>query len=116
MRVSLLLCLAAFCGPMLAQAAQFQGVLADWDCVKPMVQNGRGRTLRENRSCSLEPNYSRANYGLITDDKKYYKLDDAGRGWALKLLKDTHAKDNLRVVVTGDVDGDVIHVTNMSEW
>jgi hypothetical protein len=59
--------------------------------------------------------YSREVYGLITDDKHYYKLDDAGRNWALKLLKDTTDKDNLRVIVDGDVQGDTIHVTNMSE-
>jgi hypothetical protein len=42
-------------------------------------------------------------------------LDDAGRAWALKLLKDTPDKDNLKVVVTGHVDGTLIHVKNMSE-
>jgi hypothetical protein len=52
---------------------------------------------------------------LITDDKKSYKLDDAGRDWALRLLKNTHDRDRLYVVVTGDIDGDTIHVTNMSE-
>jgi hypothetical protein len=30
-------------------------------------------------------------------------------------LKDTIDKDNLKVVVTGEIEGDTIHVTNMSE-
>jgi hypothetical protein len=98
-----------------AAAAQMQGVLADWACVQPMVHDGRAKVLKRNSACSLNKNYSRAAYGLITDDKRYYKLDEAGRGWALKLLKDTGDKDNLRVIVTGDIDGDTIHVQSMSE-
>lgn len=92
-----------------------QGVLADWNCVKPMVKNGRENTLKQNQACSLNTNYSRAAYGIITDDKHYYKLDDAGREWALKLLKDSPDKNSLKVIATGDIEGDTLHVTNMSE-
>ena len=98
-----------------AWAVQLQGVLADWACVQPMVKNGREKTLKNDRSCSLDKNYSRAAYGLITDDLHYYKLDDAGRAWALKLLKDTSAKNSLRVVVDGDEDSGTLHVRTMSE-
>jgi len=96
-------------------AADIQGVIADWNCVKPMVKNGRDKVLKQNRNCSLMTNYSREGYGLITTDRKVYKLDDAGRAWALRLLKDTPDKDNLKVVVSGDIDGDTLHVKNMSE-
>ena len=98
-----------------ARATDLQGVLADWDCTQQMVQNGRAKTLKEKQSCSLDKNYSRAAYGLITDDKQYFKLDDAGRGWALKLLKDSPDKNNLHVIVTGSVEGNTLHVENMSE-
>ena len=98
-----------------ASAADIQGVIADWTCVQPMVKNGREKVLKDNRNCSLANNYSRENYGLISVDKKYYRLDDAGRAWALRLLKDTSDKDNLRVVVSGEVQGGTIHVKNMSE-
>jgi hypothetical protein len=111
LRFSTLLLLAA----ALSSASELQGVIADWNCVKPMVQNGRKKTLKQNRSCSLMGNYSRSGYGVITDDEHFYKLDDAGRKWALRLLKDTIDKDNLKVVVTGEIEGDTIHVTNMSE-
>lgn len=102
-------------GAVEAQAANLQGTLADWNCVKEMVQNGRQKTLKSQPSCRLSPDYSRAAYGLITDDKHFYKLDDAGRAWALKLLKDSPNKDDLEVVVSGTIDGDTVHVTNMSE-
>jgi hypothetical protein len=98
-----------------ATAADIQGVLADWNCVRPMVKEGRERVLKNDHNCSMMTNYSREAYGIITTDKRFYKLDDAGRAWALKLLKDTPDKDNLKVVVTGHVDGTLIHVKNMSE-
>lgn len=106
----------AFCGfAVAASAADVQGVLADWNCVKPITEKGREQTFKNNPSCSLDPNYSRAAYGIITDDRHYYKLDDAGRAWALKLLRDSPNKDSLKVIATGDVEGDTLHVTNMSE-
>lgn len=98
-----------------ASAAEIQGVLADWSCIKRMVHDGRAKVLKQDGNCSLNPNYSRAAYGLITDDKRFFRLDDAGRAWALRLLKDTAAKDNLRVIISGDLSGNVIHVKNMSE-
>lgn len=96
-------------------AADVQGVIVDWECAKPMVRDGREKTLKDNGNCSLANNYSRAGYGLITSDKKLYKLDDAGRAWALRLLKDTPDKDNLKVVTSGNIEGDTIHVKIMSE-
>jgi uncharacterized membrane-anchored protein len=109
------LCLAAVSFTTQAWATDLQGVLADWDCVQQMVQHGRTKTLKQRGSCSLDKNYSRNAYGLITDDKRFFKLDDAGRAWALKLLKDSADKDNLHVIVSGTVNGNAVHVDTMSE-
>jgi hypothetical protein len=98
-----------------ASATTIQGVLADWDCVKPMVRDGHEKTLKNRGNCSLDKNYSRAAYGIITDDNHFYKLDDEGRGWALKLLKDSPDKNNLHVVIQGNLDGNTVHVQTMSE-
>ena len=111
LRFSTILLLAVALSP----GAEVQGLIADWNCVQPMVKNGREKTLKHSHGCSLMNNYSRASYGVITDDKHFYKLDDAGRNWALKLLKDTIDKDGLKVVITGDIQGNTVHVTNMSE-
>jgi hypothetical protein len=98
----------------LLSAADTQGVIAPWDCVKRMVENGRAKTLRDQPGCSLMHNYRRETYGLITGDKKYYRLDDPNNEHILQLLEGTPDKDNLRVVVTGDIDGDTIKVVNMT--
>lgn len=97
-----------------ACAAQLQGVIADWGCTRDMVEHGREATLKQRPDCSLVKNYSKAEYGLITDDKKFYKLDDAGNKQARSLLGNTRDRDNLRVVVTGDLDGNTIKVASMS--
>ena len=94
--------------------AKLQGLVVDWKCAKQMVQNGREKTFKDNRRCSLMKNYRRPAYGLLTDDKKFYRLDDPGNQHILQLLRNTPDKDNLKVVVTGDIDGDTIRVTNIT--
>lgn len=98
----------------LAGAADFQGVIADWNCTQDMVRSGREATLKQKRSCSLVKNYNRAAYGLITEEKKFYRLDEAGNQQVRQLLAHTPDKDNLKVVVSGDLEGDTIKVKNMS--
>ena len=95
-------------------ASELQGVIADWECVKPMVKNGREQTLQRQRNCSMMKNWNRKAYGLITIDKKFYRLDDSGTGKIRQLLDNSPDKDNLKVVVTGDVQGGTIKVSNIS--
>jgi hypothetical protein len=95
-------------------AEDFQGVLADWNCVEAMVKRGRETVLKEQRNCSLMENVTRSAYGLITDDKKSYRLDDPGNRRVLELLRNSPDKDNLKVLVSGQVKGNTIKVSNMS--
>jgi hypothetical protein len=84
------------------QAAEIQGYLADWNCVKDIVKNGEEKTFQRRKSCSLQ------------DDKKFYRLDDAGNKHALELLPKSPKRDTLHVVVTGEVSGNLIKVAEMS--
>lgn len=97
-----------------ADAADVQGVLTDWKCTERMVKNGRESTLKADHTCSLRRNSARRNYGLITDDKKFYRLDEAGVKKAKELLNNSHDKDNLRVIVHGDKEGNLLKVEVMS--
>ena len=108
------LCFGLMLAAGMVQAAEIQGVIADWNCAESMVRNGREKTLKQNHACSLMKNYTRSSYALITDDKKFYRLEDPGNQRILELLKNTPGKDNLRVVATGDVDGNTIKITNLS--
>ena len=98
----------------LSQAAEIQGVIADWNCVKNMVRNGREKTLRQDHSCSLMKDYKRQTYGLITDDKKFYQLDQSDNDKVIRILQDSSDRDNLRVLVRGDVQGNNIKISNMT--
>jgi len=91
-----------------------QGVVVDWNCIQSMVKNGRANTLRDNHNCSLRHNYQRPAYGLITDDNKAYRLDDKNNEHILPLLQGNPDKDNLKVVVTGDITDDTIKVVNIT--
>lgn len=114
MRKTLLLATIALAAAGSVSAAEIQGVVVDWNCIKPMVKNGREKTLKDNRNCSLMHSYRRDAYGLITVDKKFYRLDDPNNEHIIQLLQGTPDKDNLKVVVTGDIDGDTIKVVNMT--
>lgn len=50
----------------------------------------------------------------MTDDQKFYRFDDAGNKKAVELLKNIPDKDNLKVIISGDIDGDTIKVGRMS--
>lgn len=95
-------------------AAQLQGVVADWNCTQDMVRNGRAKVLKQNRSCSLAKDWRRAGYGLITDDKKFYKIDPQSNDRVIQILNDSPDKDNLKVVISGDLDGNTLKINTIS--
>jgi hypothetical protein len=95
-------------------AAEFQGVLADWKCTERMVKDGREKTLKQDRSCSLVKDPGRNEYGLITSEKKFYRLDKTGSDRARELLQGSHHRDNMRVIVRGDLEGDTVIVQSIS--
>ena len=96
------------------QATDIQGVLTDWNCTERMVKDGRAKVLKQDRSCSLQPNSARSAYGLITDSKKFFQLDAEGNKQAKELLNNSHQKNNLRVIAHGELEGNTIKVVTLS--
>jgi len=99
----------------LVAAAELQGLLTDWNCTQDMVRQGRAKILKERKSCRLADNAQRAAYGLITDDKKFYKIDPRDNDRVLQVLRDSPDKDNLKVVISGDLQGNTIRISTISE-
>ena len=97
-----------------ANAAEIQGVLTDWNCTERMVRDGRENVLQQDRNCSLARDSNRSAYGLITDEKKFYKLDGEGNKQARELLNNSHDKNNLKVIARGELEGNTIKVSTMS--
>ncbi len=95
-------------------ATDIQGVLADWKCTERMVKYGRAKVLKQDQSCSLRLNSARSAYGLITDSKKFYRLDAEGNKQAKELLNNSHQKNSLRVIAHGELEGNTIKVVTLS--
>jgi hypothetical protein len=110
--------LPAFCllltTACLITAAQIQGVVVDRNCGDDILKQGRQIILKQRRDCSLMKHYRRDGYGIVTEDKKFFRFDDSGNKRVIQLLKNIYHKDDLKIIVTGDIDGDTIKVTEMS--
>ena len=106
--VSLLIGLAG-----MASAAQIDGVLMDKMCSAKAVQGGQKAAAEHTTQCALMPPCQASGYGVFTADNKFVTLDDAGNAKAVEALKATKKKDNLKVRVTGDVQGDTIKVASL---
>jgi len=108
------LCILLISSTVLASAAEVQGVIIDRKCAQDILKNGRQIVVKQRRDCSLRKNYVRDGYAIITDDKQYLNFDEAGNKKVIELLRNTPDKDNLKVVVTGNISGDTIAVMDMS--
>ena len=98
----------------LVSGAEVQGLVIDRNCGEDIVKHGRRILLKQRRDCSLRKRYVRDGYGIVTDDQKFYEFDEAGNKKALQLLKNIPDKDNLKVIISGDIDGGTIKVGRMS--
>ena len=97
-----------------ASAAQMQGLLVAQNCAEDVVKNGHEATLQRRPDCSLQNRYDRPTYALVTDGKQYFTFDPSGNKKALQLLKGSPNRDELKVVVTGEVSGNTIQVKYMT--
>jgi len=55
----------------------------------------------------------KSGYGVFTADNKYLVFDAAGNEQAAAALKSSKKKDNLKVKVSGEVDGETIKVASL---
>jgi hypothetical protein len=59
------------------------------------------------------PDCASSGYGVLTDDKKVVKLDKAGNEQAKKFIADLKKEKDVRVVVTGAVNGSSMTVSKI---
>jgi hypothetical protein len=109
-RVLSRLALAAGCACTVA-AADFDGILIDKMCSMKAVQEGQKAAQMHTRDCALMPDCQKSGYGVFTADGKFLALDEAGNAKAIAALKASKKKDNLRVKVTGELEGETIKVS-----
>ena len=97
-----------------SQATELQGLLTDWNCTEDMVRYGREKVLKQRPACSLAKNFRRSVYGLLTDEKKFYKIDPQDTDRVVEILSNSPNKDNLKVVISGDLDGNTLKINTIS--
>jgi hypothetical protein len=99
-----------------------QGVLMDRECsAKAEVRVVPGARLEggilvayaHTRQCALMPSCQKSGYGVFTYDNKFLTFDAAGSQKALAALKASKKEDDLKVEVTGEIQGDTIKVASL---
>lgn len=89
------------------------GILIDAHC------SGTSNPVAHKKSCTVMPSCSASGYGIDIKQSdgtyKFYKFDDNGYNLAKDILGKTTRADNLSVVVTGTLEGDIIKVSSVSE-
>jgi len=108
-----------------AGPATVKGVLIDQHCSlkadtrmvpdpSPHLEGGILWAYTHEKSCLLEPSCRRSGYGVYTNDtNKFLLFDAAGSRKALALIEASKKDDNMRVEVTGQIDGDKIKVASI---
>jgi hypothetical protein len=122
--VRLCLCVSVLlaAGATASSAAQVKGVLIDEMCSSkaevrivsgPRLEGGMIVAEAHTRECALMPACQKSGYGVFTYDNKFLKFDEAGSRKALAALKASKKEDDLKVEVTGEIQGDTIKVASL---
>jgi hypothetical protein len=106
-----LICLFAL-AMSLASAAEIKGYLLDKSCAD---EDGRkpGFAAKHQKSCLQMKVCAQSGYGVMTEDMKYYTFDKAGNAQAAKMIAGLKKTDEIRIAVTGDVQGSSIKVAKL---
>ena len=109
-RLTLAVVMFALCAiPALAATATYDNVpVLDVTCSRKAAANPDAHT----RACALT--CASSGFGIVTNDHKFIKFDEAGNAKIVKELKASGEKDHLRVNVTGDVQGSTMKVSSIT--
>ena len=90
---------------------QVKGYLLAQGCASESHKPGFGAT--HPKDCLERDECAKSGYGVLTDDKKFIKFDAAGNQQAKKFIAALTKKSDIKVAVTGNVDGDQIAVSKI---
>jgi|SRR5579883_1655315 len=96
-----------------AFADQLNGTLMTTMCAAQAAKGGPEAVAKHERTCNLKPNCAKTGFGVLTSDNKFYRFDEAGEAKALKALQESTKQDDMKVVVTGEIQGSKIVVSSL---
>jgi len=94
-------------------AAEVEGTLMDKMCSMKAAKEGQKAAAMHTRQCAMMPDCEKSGYGVFTTDNRFLAFDAAGSEQAVSALKASQKKDNLKVKVSGDIEGDSIRVASL---
>ena len=94
-------------------AAEVEGTLMDRMCSMKAAKEGQKAAAMHTRQCAMMPDCEKSGYGVFTTDNRFLAFDAAGSEQAVSALKASQKKDNLKVKVSGDIEGDSIRVASL---
>jgi len=95
---------AIFFFSAVAMAETWSGTMVDVMC--------KGRDLASHtRDCALT--CAKGGFGVVLADGKFLKFDESGNARALQSLKKSTKDKDLKVKVSGKLDGEVIQVESL---
>ena len=110
-RFAIILFAAAAMSAMAADTA-VKGFLVDISCAEDEGQNP-GFGAAHTRQCLQMQDCADSGYGVLTSDKKVIRFDKAGNDAAKKFIAGITKPSDLRVTVTGNVNGDQMTVSKI---
>ena len=108
---------------IVAHAEEIKGILMDQNSsgeadlrisgATGLLEGGRIVAEAHTREDLLKPENQKSGYGVYTSDNKFLKFDEAGSRKALAAIKASKKEDDLKVEVTGEIQGDTIKVASL---
>ena len=95
-----------------AAETKVQGYLVDLACSKEEGQTP-GFGAKHSKMCLQMPECVKSGYGVLTDDKKVIKFDAASNAKAKHFIAGLKKTKDIKVNVTGTVNGERITVTRI---
>jgi len=107
-----LILFAAMAVSAFAADTTVKGYLVDRACAK---EEGSKPDFgaKHTKDCLQMADCVKAGYGVLTDDKKVIKFDNAGNEQAKKFIADLKKDKDIKVAVTGTLKGDTITVNKI---
>src|SRR5262249_46108456 len=89
-----------------------KGYLVDLSCAAEEGQRP-DFAIKHSKACLQMDECAKSGYGVLTDDKKVIRFDKTGNDQAKKFITALTKKNDIKVTVTGSVEGDEITVSKI---
>ncbi len=95
-----------------AADTKVQGYLVDIACASEEGQRANFGA-KHSKDCLQMPDCAKSGYGVLTDDKKVIKFDAASNEKAKQFIADLKKEKDIKVNVTGTVNGEHMTVSKI---